>query len=96
MTNILRAPMLDGFEQRAASVLNQCEASRGGYLDVYVCVLSGTYQLIYSWTETDSRVGHSALLCFGLRLSLSIQPRRNRYSEQRGRLQIDARAIVSR
>jgi hypothetical protein len=36
MTNVLRAPMLEGFEQRAASVLKQCEASRDGYLDVYV------------------------------------------------------------
>jgi hypothetical protein len=36
MTNVLRAPMLEGFERRAASVLKQCEASRGGYLNVYV------------------------------------------------------------
>lgn len=39
MTNILRAPLLDGFEQSASSVIEKCEASRGGYLDVYVCYL---------------------------------------------------------
>ncbi|OKL55861.1 hypothetical protein UA08_08881 [Talaromyces atroroseus] len=36
MTNILRAPLLDGFEQSASSVIAKCEASRGSHLDVYV------------------------------------------------------------
>lgn len=36
MTNVLRAPLLEGFEKRASSVIEKCEASRGGYLDVYV------------------------------------------------------------
>lgn len=40
MTNILRSTILDGIRQRAAAVMDQCRASRGGYLDVYVCYLT--------------------------------------------------------
>lgn len=80
MTNVLRAPMLEGFERRAASVLKQCEASRGGYLNVYVRHTLRT--IMNLWIKTDGHfVGHTALLCSGLRFSLSVQSWRNRYSE---------------
>ncbi|CAL5869093.1 uncharacterized protein PFLUO_LOCUS3321 [Penicillium psychrofluorescens] len=36
MTNILGSSIMEGIRQRAGSVIKQCEASMGGYLDVYV------------------------------------------------------------
>lgn len=82
MTNFLRAPMLEGFEKRAASVLKQCEASRGGYLDVYVWALScNRNTIIRLCIETESHIGHPALLCIGLRFAFSVQSWRNRYFE---------------
>lgn len=36
MTNILDSEVMDGIRLRAASVVEQCKDSVGGYLDVYV------------------------------------------------------------
>lgn len=36
MTNIINLDIIQGFQQRAMSVVKQCEASLGSYLDVYV------------------------------------------------------------
>lgn len=37
MTNIMNSQIVEGFQQRTASVMKKCEASLGNCIDIYVC-----------------------------------------------------------
>jgi len=41
MTNVINSQIVEGFQQRTASVMKKCEASLGTALDIYVCLLPG-------------------------------------------------------
>jgi cytochrome P450 len=58
MTNIVRPSMIEGIQKRARSVIDQCQASVGSYLDVYVTLhcyaLDGASHFLFNPGGTDS------------------------------------------